>query len=167
MTGHVTWKNKSKSMKKVKYIFHRLLNKNVVNIVIEIVYNIINRRHHQDNHMPQPLAGPAYPQLQPSFQMQQGNQLLATHGVDYNKRLLDWFQNGHAERVNQRRNRLQRQEQAEDQMIQHQEAIQLQKQEQQLAENHMHQEREIERQETIRLWVQQHSQHADLRYEGL
>ncbi|EGO30258.1 hypothetical protein SERLADRAFT_431754 [Serpula lacrymans var. lacrymans S7.9] len=102
--------------------------------------------------MPQPLAGPAYPQLQPSFQMQQGNQLLATHGVDYNKRLLDWFQNGHAERVNQRRNRLQRQEQAEDQMIQHQEAIQLQKQEQQLAENHMHQEREIERQETIRLW---------------
>ncbi|EGN91829.1 hypothetical protein SERLA73DRAFT_157355 [Serpula lacrymans var. lacrymans S7.3] len=33
-----------------------------------------------DNNMPQPLAGPAHPQLQPPFQMQQGNQLLATHG---------------------------------------------------------------------------------------
>ncbi|EGO30244.1 hypothetical protein SERLADRAFT_431731 [Serpula lacrymans var. lacrymans S7.9] len=115
--------------------------------------------------MPQPLAGPAYPQLQPPFQMRQGNQLLATHGVDYNERLLDGFQNRHAERVNQRRNRLRRQEQAEDQMIQCQEAIQLQRQEQQLAEDH--QEREIERQEAIRLQVQQHSQHADLRYEEL
>ncbi|EGO04355.1 hypothetical protein SERLA73DRAFT_68051 [Serpula lacrymans var. lacrymans S7.3] len=98
--------------------------------------------------MPQPLAGPAYPQLQPPFQTRQGNQLLATH-----------------ERVNQWRNRLWRQEQAEDQMIQRQEAIQLPRQEQQLAEDH--QEREIECQEAIRLQVQQHSQHADLRYEEL
>ncbi|EGN93370.1 hypothetical protein SERLA73DRAFT_78674 [Serpula lacrymans var. lacrymans S7.3] len=115
--------------------------------------------------MPQPLAGPAYPQLQPPFQMWQGNQLLATHGVDYNERLLDGFQNRHAEWVNQQRNRLRRQEQAEDEIIQHQEAIQLQRQEQQLAEDH--QEREIERQEAIRLQVQQHSQHADLCYEEL
>ncbi|EGN93882.1 hypothetical protein SERLA73DRAFT_156027 [Serpula lacrymans var. lacrymans S7.3] len=102
-----------------------------------------------DNHMPQPLAVPPYPQLQPPFQMQQGNQLLATHSVDYNKRLLDGFQNQHAERGNQRCNRLRRQEQAEDQMIQHQEAIQLQRQEQQLAEDH--QEREIECQESYKL----------------
>ncbi|EGO20270.1 hypothetical protein SERLADRAFT_442403 [Serpula lacrymans var. lacrymans S7.9] len=50
-------------------------------------------------------------------------------------------------------------------MIQCQEAIQLQRQEQQLAEDH--QEREIESQEAIRLQVQQHSQHADLHYEEL
>ncbi|EGN96558.1 hypothetical protein SERLA73DRAFT_75453 [Serpula lacrymans var. lacrymans S7.3] len=45
------------------------------------------------------------------------------------------------------------------------EAIQLQRQEQQLAEDH--QEREIERQEAIRQQVQQHSQYADLCYEEL
>ncbi|EGO01507.1 hypothetical protein SERLA73DRAFT_70687 [Serpula lacrymans var. lacrymans S7.3] len=114
-----------------------------------------------DNNMPQPLAGPAHPQLQPLFQMRQGNQLLATYGVDYNERLLDGFQNRHAERVNQRRNRLRGQEQVEDQAIQQQEALRLQRQEQQLAEDHVRQEREVQRQEAVR----RQAQHADLQYE--
>ncbi|EGO30370.1 hypothetical protein SERLADRAFT_431904 [Serpula lacrymans var. lacrymans S7.9] len=106
--------------------------------------------------MPQPLAGPAYPQLQPPFQM---------HGVNYNERLLDGFQNQHAERVNQWHNRLRGQEQVEDQAIQQQEGLRLQRQEQQLAEDHIHQDREVQRQEAVRRQVQRQAQHADLQYE--